>query len=158
MANIIVVYSGGMDSFTLINKAIKDQHQVKAVAFDYGQKHKKELQFAKNFCISSNLEHEIIDITNISNLLRGSSLIDEIDIPKGGYEDISMKSTIVPNRNMILISLAIGYAVSTNSDEVWFGAHSGDHAIYPDCRPEFVKKMNALSLISDYKPIKVIVL
>ena len=66
-----------------------------------------------------------------------------------------MKLTIVPNRNMILISMAIGYAVSSNANEVWFGAHSGDHVIYPDCRPEFVEKMNALSLISDYQPISV---
>ena len=155
MAQVIVVYSGGMDSFTLINKAIKDGHEVKAISFDYGQKHKKELLFAKNFCEISKIEHEITDITEISSLLKGSALIDDIEIPQGGYADNSMKLTIVPNRNMILISMAIGFAVSSKASEVWFGAHKGDHAIYPDCRPEFVEKMNAVALISDYKPIGV---
>ena len=155
MAQVIVVYSGGMDSFTLINKAIKDGHEVKAISFDYGQKHKKELLFAKNFCEILRIEHEIVDITSIRNLLKGSALTDNIAIPQGGYADNSMKLTIVPNRNMILISMAIGYAVSSQASEVWFGAHAGDHAIYPDCRPEFVEKMNALALISDYKPIGV---
>ena len=155
MVQVIVVYSGGMDSYTLINKAIQEGHEVQAISFDYGQKHKKELLFAKNFCEISRIEHEIVDITSIRNLLKGSALTDDIAIPQGGYADNSMKLTIVPNRNMILISMAIGYAVSSNANEVWFGAHSGDHVIYPDCRPEFVEKMNALSLISDYQPISV---
>ena len=148
MTKVVVVYSGGMDSFTLLNRAIKEGYQVKAISFNYGQKHKKELEFAKAFCDLSGIEQEVIDISNISNLLKGSALTDDIDIPHGDYADDSMKLTIVPNRNMILISLAIGYAVSSDFNEVWFGAHAGDHAIYPDCRPEFVNKLNSLSLLN----------
>jgi 7-cyano-7-deazaguanine synthase len=67
-----------------------------------------------------------------------------------------MKSTVVPNRNMILLSLAIGYAVSENAQAVYYGAHSGDHAIYPDCRPEFVRQMNVVSKLANYEPVEVV--
>ncbi len=78
------------------------------------------------------------------------------DIPEGHYAADNMKSTMVPNRNMILISLAIAYAVNENASEVWYGAHSGDHTIYPDCRPEFVEAMGKASLLANYDPIAVV--
>lgn len=155
MTKIIVVYSGGLDSFTLLNQAIDMGHDVSTISFDYGQKHKKELDSVRSFCLQESIDHKIIDISSVKELFLGSSLTDDSDIPKGHYEDESMQSTVVPNRNMILISLALGFAVTKKATEVWFGAHSGDHAIYPDCRPEFVKKMDAVAKIANYLPISV---
>ena len=155
MTKIIGVYSGGLDSFTLLNEAIRSGKDVSALSFDYGQKHNKELHFVEKFCAQESIDSKIVDVSSIKELFQGSSLTDEIDIPKGHYEDDSMKSTVVPNRNMILISLALGYAVTKEAEEVWFGAHAGDHAIYPDCRPEFVEKMDAVARIANYSPIAV---
>ena len=155
MTKIIVVYSGGLDSFTLLNEAIRSGKDVSSLSFDYGQKHNKELHFVEKFCAQESIDSKIVDVSSIKELFQGSSLTDEIDIPKGHYEDDSMKSTVVPNRNMILISLALGYAVTKEAEEVWFGAHAGDHAIYPDCRPEFVEKMDTVARIANYSPIAV---
>ncbi|TDP39066.1 preQ(0) biosynthesis protein QueC [Idiomarina aquatica] len=153
---VVVIYSGGMDSFTVLNKALQQGLDVSALSFNYGQRHVKELDVAANVCKSLEIPHKIVDITAINSLLAGSSLTDDIDIPEGHYEQESMKSTVVPNRNMILLSLAIGYAVSENAQAVYYGAHSGDHAIYPDCRPEFVRQMNVVSKLANYDPVEVV--
>jgi len=152
---IVVIFSGGMDSFTLLNRSLKEDFQVFAVTFDYGQRHSKEIQYAISACKELKVPHKVIDITAINQLLQGSSLTSDIDIPEGHYADENMKSTIVPNRNMILLSLAVGYAISINAKKVFYGAHSGDHAIYPDCRPEFVKKMNDICAVANYEPIEI---
>ncbi|CUS48800.1 MAG: 7-cyano-7-deazaguanine synthase QueC [Idiomarinaceae bacterium HL-53] len=153
---LVVIYSGGMDSFTVLNKAVATGKAVYALSFNYGQRHKKELEYAVNVCKKLGISHKVVDISAINSLLAGSSLTDDIDVPDAEYAESNMKSTVVPNRNMILLSLAIGYAVSIQAQEVWYGAHSGDHAIYPDCRPEFVEAMNQVSLIANYEPIPVI--
>lgn len=152
---VVVIYSGGMDSFTVLNRAIKDGKEVFALSFDYGQRHVKELECASKVCSSLNIKHKVIDISSINQLLAGSSLTDDIDIPEGHYEADNMKSTVVPNRNMILLSLAVGYAVSVGASQVYYGAHSGDHAIYPDCRPEFVLKMNEVCQIANYESVEI---
>lgn len=145
-----------MDSFTALNKAVKDGFEVYALSFNYGQKHSKELDYAKTVCRELGLKHKVLDITSISDLFTSSSLVSEkIDVPDGHYEEENMKSTVVPNRNMILISLAIGYAVDIGAEGVWYGAHSGDHAIYPDCRPEFVKIMDQASKQANFEPVYV---
>ena len=77
-------------------------------------------------------------------------------IPEGHYESANMKSTVVPNRNMILLSLAIGYAVDIGASKVFYGAHSGDHAIYPDCRPDFVHAMNKVAKLANYEPVDIV--
>ncbi|WP_417687046.1 7-cyano-7-deazaguanine synthase QueC [Pseudidiomarina gelatinasegens] len=155
MAKVVVIYSGGMDSFTVLHHALKQGHDVYALSFNYGQRHVRELDAAATVCKSLGINHKVVDITAINTLLAGSSLTSDIDIPEGHYEAESMQSTVVPNRNMILLALAIGYAVSIKAEAVYYGAHSGDHAIYPDCRPEFVEKMNAVSLIANYEPIPI---
>jgi len=152
---VVVIYSGGMDSFTVLNRALKDGKDVYALSFDYGQRHVKELECASKVCNDLNVHHKVIDISAINQLLAGSSLTDDIDIPEGHYEAENMKSTIVPNRNMILLSLAVGYAVSVKAEQVYYGAHSGDHAIYPDCRPEFVSKMNDVCQIANYESVEI---
>jgi len=152
----VVVYSGGMDSFTVLNTAIKQGLDVYALSFNYGQKHSKELIVAAEVCKQLNIPHKVVDITAINSLMAGSSLTGDSEIPEGDYESESMKSTVVPNRNMVLLSMAIAYAVSLEAGKVYYGAHSGDHHIYPDCRPEFVDAMNAVSKIANYQSVEIV--
>ncbi len=153
----VVIYSGGMDSFTVLHQARQQGYDVYALSFDYGQRHRQELDVAEAVCREHNIPHKIVDITAINQLLQGSSLTStDIDIPTGDYEEGNMKSTVVPNRNMILLSLAIGYAVSLQAPKVFYGAHSGDHDIYPDCRPEFVDAMNDVSSIANYEAVEIV--
>ena len=154
----VLIYSGGMDSFTLLHHIMASglaRSDIAALTFNYGQKHVKEVEYAKHVCAELGIEHKVVDISAINSLLGGSSLTDDIAIPEGHYEADNMKSTVVPNRNMILLSLAIAYAVSLEADTVYYGAHSGDHAIYPDCRPEFVQKMDDVSRIANFQPVTI---
>ena len=155
---VVVIYSGGMDSFTILNKAVAAGHEVLAVSFNYGQRHNKELIFAEQVCKELSVPHNVVDITAMQRLMSNSSLMAASSeaIPEGHYEAANMKSTVVPNRNMILISLAIAYAVNEQAEQVWYGAHSGDHTIYPDCRPEFVEAMAKASLLANFEPIAVV--
>lgn len=153
---VVVIFSGGMDSFTVLNKAVREGYEVYALSFDYGQRHKKELNYAARVCEELEVHHKIVDISAINQLIGGSSLTSDIEIPEGHYEQESMKQTVVPNRNMILLSMAVGYAVSLEADKVYYGAHSGDHAIYPDCRPEFVLRMNDVCAIANYEPVEIV--
>ena len=161
---IVLILSGGMDSTTLLYQLLTEGNQVAALTFDYGQKHKKEIQSAqstiekvKSLTFSGKLlEHKIADISSINNLIGNSALTgSDIDIPEGHYADENMKLTVVPNRNMIFLSLAIGYAVNIGAHAVSYAAHSGDHTIYPDCRPEFVDKLRQVSLIANYEAIDI---
>ncbi len=155
---VVVIYSGGMDSFTILNKAVHAGHEVLAVSFNYGQRHNKELDYATQVCKELGIIHNVIDITAMQSLMSNSSLMAKSDlaIPEGHYAADTMKSTVVPNRNMILIALAIAYAVNENASQVWYGAHSGDHTIYPDCRPEFVEAMAKASLLANFEPVAVV--
>ncbi len=153
---IVVIFSGGMDSFTVLNKTIQKGYEVFALSFNYGQRHVKELECAKEICAKLNVAHKIVDISAINQIIGGSALTDNIEVPEGHYESENMKQTIVPNRNMILLSMAVGYAVSIEAEKVYYGAHSGDHAIYPDCRPEFVEKMNAVCQIANYEAVEIV--
>ena len=152
---VVIIYSGGMDSYTSLHLAKKQGFDVHALSFNYGQRHDKELAYAKSVTQKYNIEHKIVDISSINQLIGGSSLTDDIAVPEGHYEEESMKLTVVPNRNMILLSMAVAYAVSIEAEAVYFGAHSGDHAIYPDCRTEFVDAMNAACQIANYSPVDV---
>ncbi len=152
---VVVIYSGGMDSFTLLNLALARGHKVHALSFDYGQRHVRELDSARAVCADLGLPHQILDIRSVNAAMAGSSLTSELPVPEGHYEEDGMKATVVPNRNMILLSLATGYAVTVGASAVWYGAHGGDHAIYPDCRPEFVEKMDAVCRIANYDPVRI---
>nr|WP_264194010.1 7-cyano-7-deazaguanine synthase QueC [Marinomonas algarum] len=152
----VVVYSGGMDSFTVLHTALRSGLDVYAISFNYGQKHSKELTVAASVCQALSISHKIVDITAINSLMANSSLTGDTDIPEGHYESDNMKSTVVPNRNMVLLSMAIAYAVSLEAGKVYYGAHAGDHHIYPDCRPEFVNAMNAVANIANYQPVDIV--
>ncbi|MGO1232117.1 MAG: 7-cyano-7-deazaguanine synthase QueC [Marinobacter sp.] len=152
---VVVIYSGGMDSFTLLHLARARGLKVHALSFNYGQRHVRELEAASAVCQAEAIPHKVIDIRAMSEVMSGSSLTSDIEVPEGHYEEDSMKSTVVPNRNMILLSLATGYAVTVGAQAVWYGAHGGDHAIYPDCRPDFVEKMDAVCRVANYEPVGV---
>jgi 7-cyano-7-deazaguanine synthase len=153
----VVIYSGGMDSFTLLYYLLEKRYRnVLPLTFDYGQRHKVEINYAIGVCRDLGLDHMVVDLGRVSELLGGSALTSpDVDVPEGHYEEESMKATVVPNRNMIMLSLAVGYAVSKGTSLVFYGAHSGDHAIYPDCRPLFVEKMNEVTQIANYLPVSI---
>lgn len=156
MNRIVVVYSGGLDSTTLLVGAMYNFAEVRALGFNYGQRHVKELHSAALICNDLDIPFEIADLSNITQLLGGSSQTDlNIPVPEGHYADETMKATVVPNRNMIMASVAIGYAVSIGYDTIGLGVHAGDHAIYPDCRPEFIQALNHIALIANYAPVNV---
>lgn len=152
----VVVYSGGMDSFTLLHRVHQHEFETFALSFNYGQRHVVELEFAASVCKDLGVNHKVVDISSVNSLIGGSSLTSDIDVPEGHYEEESMKATVVPNRNMTLLSLAVGYAVSIKSNKVFYGAHSGDHAIYPDCRPEFVSRMNDVCKVANYEEVEIV--
>lgn len=151
----VVIYSGGMDSFTLLHHvhdiAYRRSGTTSAVSFDYGQRHKKELRYAEAECARMGIAHHVIDLTSVNALLGGSALTrDEIEVPEGHYSDATMKKTVVPGRNAIMLAIAAGLAESLARNNrpdlfgraaLYYGAHSGDHAIYPDCRPAFFAAM-----------------
>lgn len=154
---VVVIYSGGMDSYTMLSELFTDNmREIHALSFNYGQRHSKELSYAAVVCQALDITHKIVNMSDIgAQLLSGSSQTDDIDVPEGHYESETMKATVVPNRNMIMLSLAMGYAISIGARVVFYGAHSGDHAIYPDCRPEFVTAMNQVGMVCDYEPVTI---
>ncbi|MEA3379080.1 MAG: 7-cyano-7-deazaguanine synthase QueC [Nanoarchaeota archaeon] len=158
MKKAIVIFSGGLDSTTLLYKLKSEEYELEALTFDYKQSHSKEIKIAEKICKNLGIKHKIIDISFLGeNLLKSNLLVGQGEIPEGHYEDESMKLTVVPNRNMILLSIAAGYAMSKKIDILAYGAHSGDHTIYPDCRPAFVQKMKELLKIADWHKVELYV-
>ena len=148
MKKAVLSLSGGMDSSSLLLHLLANGYQVTALGFDYGQKHKVELQRATalvNYLQEKNLPvvHQIIKLDGLSHLLNSALVTGGKDVPEGHYEQDNMKETVVPNRNKIFASLiqAVALSWATRGDkqpvEIAMGIHAGDHAIYPDCRQEF---------------------
>jgi len=135
----LVVCSGGLDSVTLAYKVAEEGSLSSLLSFDYGQRHNKEVEFAKHCAQQLNVPHIVIDLRQVGAQLAGSALTDDIDIPDGHYAEDSMKITVVPNRNAIMMTIAFGLATSQKADAVAIAVHGGDHYIYPDCRPEFIQ-------------------
>lgn len=140
--SVIVLLSGGMDSVTAFYHA-RTQYNVKgAISFDYGSKHNhKEIPFAKYHCQQNGVPHTTVNLDFIGQLFQSDLLQSGGDIPDGHYADENMKKTVVPFRNGIFLSIAAGYAESVEAEGVVIAAHSGDHAIYPDCREPFMESM-----------------
>ena len=153
----VVIYSGGMDSFTLVNETHASEHLHSCLSFYYGQKHRKELEYAQRVCEELHTPHHILDLSVLQPHLLGSALTDSdaVPMPEGHYAEPNMRLTVVPNRNLIMLSIAIAYAVSHRLHEVRFGAHAGDHTIYPDCRPDFVGLVHDIAQIANWHPVRV---
>lgn len=135
----VVVTSGGMDSTTAVYWAKHFFGEIECISFDYGQRHKKELEFAKATADRLGVYHNVVDLTGITHLIASSALTNElIDVPEGHYAEDNMKITVVPNRNAMMLNIAIARAVSIGAESVVIGVHSGDHAVYPDCRVQFI--------------------
>ena len=140
----LVICSGGMDSVTLAHKVAREHELIGLVSFDYGQRHKKELDYAKDCADELKTEHILIDISNIGRQLTGSALTDNLDVPDGHYAEETMKITVVPNRNAIMLSIAFGIASARGAEAVATAVHGGDHFIYPDCRPAFTESFETM--------------
>lgn len=152
----VIIYSGGMDSFTLLNDMLINCREVLALSFNYGQRHKKELDYAARVCDMKGVQHKVVDLSSITGLLSGSSLTSpEVAVPEGAYDQENMKATVVPNRNCIMLSVAMGYAVAQQAPFVACAVHAGDHAIYPDCRPEFIAAMNTVGILANWRSVRV---
>jgi len=160
---VIAVVSGGLDSTTMVYHLLRNgaPDSVDLVSFDYGQRHKKELIYAKATANRLGLRHDIVDLTDLTHLISNSALtsgeehvVNEhpehsdwkqtatyhpIEVPDGHYAEENMKATVVPNRNMIMLSIAAGIAVNRGASSIATAVHAGDHFIYPDCRPEFIQ-------------------
>lgn len=152
---VVVVYSGGMDSYTLLNWVYSKGFDVYAISFDYGQRHAKELTYAIRACYNLDIDHHVINMRGLKDVITLSALTSDTPVPEGHYEEESMKQTVVPNRNMILLSIASAYALSIGAECVYFGAHSGDHAIYPDCRLPFIEAVNDTLQLGNYGQVTV---
>ncbi|WP_271629088.1 7-cyano-7-deazaguanine synthase QueC [Caldicellulosiruptor sp. DIB 104C] len=150
----VVVLSGGMDSTTLLYDIKNQGYETYAISFLYGQKHSKELEFAKKTCELLKVPHKIVDISFFADLAPSALTKSSWSVPEGYYTDESMKQTVVPNRNMVFLSLATSYAISLKAQKLFYGAHAGDHPIYPDCRKEFVEAMKRSILLCDYQIVE----
>ena len=172
--NVVVSLSGGMDSSTLLLRCLKEYDQVTAISFDYGQKHRVELERAQSLvdyindnCPSDNecfggckINYQVIKLDGLVNLLNSNLVEGGEDVPEGHYENDNMKETVVPNRNKMFASItqAVALSVANRTEEtcdIALGIHSGDHSIYPDCRQEFRDADDAAFRIGNWEADRV---
>lgn len=143
----VTIVSGGMDSVTLAHMLHDQGHDQELVTFYYGQRHKREIEFAELAAKRLGV-HQRTVILDIA--LPGSALTDiNVAVPEGHYADETMKATVVPNRNMMMLAIAAARAIADKADGVATGVHAGDHPIYPDCRPEFIAAMTQVVRIAN---------
>ena len=163
--NVVVSLSGGMDSSTLLLRCLSEYDNVTALSFDYGQKHRVELERAQSLvdylnANGQNVTYQVIKLDGLVNLLNSNLVEGGEDVPEGHYEEDNMKATVVPNRNKIFASLTQAVALSAanangNDTDIALGIHAGDHAIYPDCRQEFRDADDAAFRIGNWEADKV---
>jgi 7-cyano-7-deazaguanine synthase len=145
--HVVVSLSGGMDTSTLLLRCLKEYDTVTAISFDYGQKHRVELERAQslvNYLLTKDqkVNYRQIQLNGLVDLLDSALVTGGDDVPEGHYAEDNMKATVVPNRNKIFASItqAVALSVAQRTGEtcdIALGIHAGDHAIYPDCRQEF---------------------
>lgn len=163
--DVVVSLSGGMDSTGLLTRLLNEERRVYALSFYYGQKHSVELDRLKlNLSYLKekgfNIEHNIVNLSSIMSLFHSALTEKDYEVPEGHYEQENMKQTVVPNRNAIFSSLIFGYALSIATKEnknidIALGVHSGDHSIYPDCRPEFYSAIENAFKIGNWESERV---
>ncbi|MBB4346763.1 7-cyano-7-deazaguanine synthase QueC [Aliirhizobium cellulosilyticum] len=154
----IVVCSGGLDSVSLAHNIAAKGELMGLISFDYGQRHKKELEFAAAAAERLGVFHQIIDMRAIGSQLTGSALTDDVDVPDGHYAEETMRITVVPNRNAIMLTIAFGVAAARQADAVAIAVHGGDHFIYPDCRPGFIDSFDTMQrhALDGYASVKLL--
>lgn len=155
MKDSLIIVSGGMDSITLLHEY--RERIALAVTFDYGSNHAaKEIPFARLHCERLGIRHLVIPLDFMHQYFHSSLLEGADAIPEGHYEDENMKSTVVPFRNGIMLAIACGIAESNGLRTVMIANHGGDHAIYPDCRSEFISAMSAAMHHGTYEHIEIL--
>ncbi len=140
----LVICSGGLDSVSLAHLISARGDLSRIVSFDYGQRHRKELGFARACADRLGVPFHLIDMRPIGAELTGSALTDDLDVPEGHYAEENMKVTVVPNRNAIMLTIAFGIAAARGDGAVATAVHGGDHFIYPDCRPAFAEAFETM--------------
>ena len=160
MKHVVLALSGGMDSTCLLMHYLANGYQATCISYVYGQKHAIEIEKAKatiELCRKNQhiINHHIVDLSPAMKLFDSALTSDDQEIPTGHYEEEQMKLTVVPNRNAIFASILYGFALSKakQSEEnvvLALGVHSGDHAIYPDCRPEFYQSLHEAFKIGNW--------
>lgn len=139
---VVVLCSGGMDSVAALYRAAREHTVAAVLSFDYGSKHNhREIPFAAEHAAKLGNRHEVIALDFVNRLFASDLLKSGGDVPEGHYEAANMKQTVVPFRNAIMLSIACGFAESVGAEGLVIAAHTGDHAIYPDCREEFMQAM-----------------
>jgi 7-cyano-7-deazaguanine synthase len=153
----VVLVSGGMDSVTALYDAAKRYDVVAGLSFDYGAKHNdREIPFAAVHCRELGIRHEVISLAFINRLFKSDLLKSGGEVPDGHYEELTMKQTVVPFRNGIMMAIVAGVAESMGAQGLVIAAHSGDHAIYPDCREDFMKSMGEAIRLGTYAQVEII--
>lgn len=145
----VAIVSGGLDSTVLIYDLLSQSYDLHLISFDYGQKHRIELDFARRTSSKLGLPHTVVDITNLNGLLGKSTLTSNAVVPDGHYAEENMRLTVVPNRNSIMLNIAAAYAITNNCSSIATAVHSGDHFIYPDCRPAFIDALEFLLTVAN---------
>ena len=154
MKDSVIIVSGGMDSITLLYDK-KDEIAL-GISFDYGSNHNaKEIPFAEMHCKRLGIKHITINLDFMHQYFKSSLLQGAEAIPEGHYADENMKSTVVPFRNGIMLSIAIGIAESNHLKKVLIANHGGDHTIYPDCRPQFIEAIDAAANAGTFVKVRV---
>jgi 7-cyano-7-deazaguanine synthase len=154
MKRTVIIHSGGMDSTVLLAHLVAEGREVHALSVDYGQRHRRELVAAAEICAHYKVPHRVADLRGVTSLFGANALTDaHVAVPEGHYEEASMKATVVPNRNMLLIATAAAWAMSLKATAVAYGAHGGDHAIYPDCRPAFADALDKAIRLADWHEV-----
>jgi 7-cyano-7-deazaguanine synthase len=158
MARSVVIYSGGLDSTTLLYHLLAEGHEVKALSVNYGQRHmSREMAAAGAVCARLKIEQRTIDLRALVTLFGGNALTNTgVALPEGAYAPETIAQTTVPNRNMVMLSVGIAWAVALKFDAVAFGAHRGERTNYPDCQPPFAEAMDQAARECDSKPIRVL--
>lgn len=145
----VVIASGGLDSAVLAS-ACAERYDVLMLGFDYGQRHRKELEHMRRMAALLGQRAQVVELAALTQDLGGSALTDAaIPVPDGHYAEDSMRATVVPNRNMIMLAIAGGFAVAQGAALVAIGVHAGDHFIYPDCRPPFIDAARAALVLGN---------
>ena len=153
----VIIYSGGLDSTVLLHKLSSEHAAAEAVSINYGQRHAKELEFARLNCQKLGVKFNLIDLSSLNSIFGNCALTNKnVAVPEGDYAEGNIALTVVPNRNMIMLSIAAARAMALGCGSVAYAAHSGDHALYPDCTNEFANALAGAIRLADARKIELL--